>query len=229
MKILEQIQPRENISAQKINLIKKEVVKIDREVISPQSEQITSYINLDSMTKVESKLVQDAQETQETDFTISTIMSYCNENIKFKKQFNCLDEEYKNKFMDELDYLILTLNDNYNNQIIKFLSQNYDRIDFSLEILIDTDMNKSNLTINDSLYFKDDIIIIPNSYQYIITDLLQCLNIDKRIMMIQDTRIVPLDENPMRRIHNSQIRIYTTNHQWCHRCEFYNICDQKLI
>jgi hypothetical protein len=228
MDILEQIQPKERIAAQKIQSIKKEIVKIEQPV-----EQITSFTNLDSMTKVETKLVQEitqpsqVSQVSQVPSTIYSIASYCNSSIKFQKQLSNLDESYRNKFSSELEYIINNANTLYDKQILDYLSRTYDKINFQLDVTVELDFDRQILNIEDSLYFKDDAIIIPKRYQYIISDLIQMLDINKKVMVVQGTRIVPLEINPMRRIKKSQIIIDQKNLHWCTQCEFYSICDQK--
>lgn len=224
MDLLEQIQPKDRITAQKIQSIKKEIVKIE-----PPVEQITSFTNLDSMTKVETKLVQDITQVSQVSQTIYSIASYCNSSIKFQNQLNRLEETYRNKFSSELEYTINKANVIFDKQILEYLSRIYDKINFQLDVIVELNFDRQILNIEDSLYFKDDAIIIPKRYQYIISDLIQMLDINKKIMVVQGTRIVPLEINPMRRIKKSQIIIDQKNLHWCTQCEFYSICDQKNI
>lgn len=212
MNLMEQVQPNKSAPKVQINIIETKF-----EEVFP-----TSFTELDSMITVEAKKVEHSTHS------IFDISSYCNSYILNVLSMKSLETQYQKKFTNELGYIQYTTIKDQTKIINNYLETKYNKLSFNFETKIKLIDEEVIINISDSLYTKDDIIIVPTSYKYIITDIAKLLKLDKNIQTIQGSEIINLGTNPYRKSQNNELfTIDSVNHNICDTCPFKIICNHK--
>ena len=235
MNLLDQIKPIESSETELYEVIepinKVDVVPEIAEIPEPQQVTVTSLDSGEVESFDASHLEQITQPIQETQIpqknSIYEIQTFCYKYLMYSKEFIMLynlDPKAANKFSTELELIYDHYENELNTSLRNYLLSNYQRIDFELDIPIQDMPNKSNITINDSIYFKDNIVIIPPSYDGVIDSILHEMNHHfDTIQLLDHTR------STRKILPTNDFKIYYTNQKHCHACKFFSVCDETKL
>jgi len=188
---------------------------------------LNKVCNLDSgdIIKYDVTDVTDVDDvTDVTDVIINFgIYSYCYKYIELIKQYNNLikiSPEHALKFSTELDSLKFHQSIDYYKKQLEHL-QIYDKISISFDLEYTVEIGTDILHIDTDLYVKDDILIIPDIYDYIADDLVKIIE-TKNIKYIQ---IFNKEKRLVRPTH--KFKIFFENKLHCPNCLFRTNCKGK--
>jgi hypothetical protein len=158
-------------------------------------------------------------------YNLIDIYSGCNLYIMFNEQFKELPNDYniQKKFSSELELIQRESKINKFNKYNEYMSRNYDAMLFDFKIDFQSALNIEQINISDKLYFKDDFVIAPYEYNYIIDSVLG--RIDHNLNTIQFTKSLEHTERII--LPTTTFNILGANHHFCKHCEFNSICDGK--
>lgn len=224
MDLMSTLSPKKNVN----NPIKSEktdgVIKHVKYTIEhiEQAPKVTIPSTVKNLESGDVTQYEDVPE-HKTSFKLIDIYSNCNLHILYNSQFKQLDNyNIQKKFSSEPELIQREIRIDGINKQIQYMDKVYDTLNFEFKIEFQTEMNVEQITINDKLHFKHNMIIVPLEYNYIIDNILSriyhnfthvafCNTHDKQRMILPTTTF----------------NILTINKQFCNTCEFYSICDGK--
>ena len=224
MNLLDQIKPENNTTKKIETQIQEPIVS---EIPEIPEQKIVTVQSLDSGEVQEFQTTQPSQPTQISDYSIYNVESFCYKYLIYSKEFTTLyrmSQEHSKKFSTELESIIGNNNDKKNKEIIEYLDRTYSKINFTMDVIIQDEIDKKNITIKDGLHFDDKTVIVPESYNFVIDSILQ--GIEHSFNRIQFANIIRTSRSIQPA---NEFKILYTNQQYCHACKFFSVCDETKI
>ena len=189
------------------------LVDVPSKVKNLESGDITTYSNIPDKIPESKKL-----------YTILDIYSNCYLYILYNSQFKKLADNYdiQKKFSSEAELLQREIRHNSINKQLQYMDKKYDSLNFEFKIELQTEMDIEQIHVKDKLHFKQNTVIVPLEYNYIIDNILSRIQHNFVYVTFCNTHdnqriILPATFN----------NILSINKQFCNTCEFYSICDGK--